>query len=279
MAGRNRMSRDAMNDRRGYPLEGHFVRGHPLPRALPHPAMLEEELEMQHAEIRRLLSDNRRLVEDRIALQRELGAAKEELHRMNIAITDIRAEDELRSRELFEKSRKLDADLRATESLKNEAIQLRAEVQKLNNLRQELAAQIQTFTQELTRLQVDNQKIPHLRAEIEGLHQELMHTRTAVDYEKKANIELMEQRQAMEKNLVSMAREVEKLRAEIAGIDGRPWGAAGSYGMKFSSPEGGFPAPYGDGYGTHLGVADKGPLYGPGPASWGGPEKPRMTRR
>lgn len=28
----------------------------------------------------------------------------------------------------------------------------------------------------------------------------------------------------MEKNLVSMAREVEKLRAEFAAADGRPWG-------------------------------------------------------
>lgn len=177
MAGRNRMPREAMNDRRGYALEAPFVRGHPLPRALPHPALLEEELEMQHAEIQRLLSDNRRLVEDRIALQRELGAAKEELHRMNIVIADIRAEEELRSRELFEKGRKLEADLRATEPLKNEAIQLRGEVKKLNNLRQELSAQVQTLTQELTRLQADNQQIPHIRAEIEGLHQELMHAR------------------------------------------------------------------------------------------------------
>ena len=29
----------------------------------------------------------------------------------------------------------------------------------------------------------------------------------------------------MEKNLVSMAREVEKLRAELASTDARPWGA------------------------------------------------------
>lgn len=35
----------------------------------------------------------------------------------------------------------------------------------------------------------------------------------------------MEQRQAMEKNLVSMAREVEKLRAELSNGDGRPWPA------------------------------------------------------
>lgn len=49
--------------------------------------------------------------------------------------------------------------------------------------------------------------------------------RAALDYEKKANIELMEQRQTMEKNLVSMAREVERLRAEFINSDSRPWGS------------------------------------------------------
>jgi chromosome segregation ATPase len=226
MAGRNRGPREAFNDRRGYPPEGPFLRGPPMPRPPPpHPALLEEELEMQHTEIRRLLGDNRRLVEDRMALHRELGATKEELHRMNLIIADIRAEQEMRSRELREKAMKLEADLRATEPLKNEAVQLRTEVQKLNNLRQELSGKVQTLTQDLSRLQADNQQIPHLRVEIDGLHQELMHARTAHDYEKKANIELMEQRQTMEKNLVSMAREVEKLRAELANVDSRPWGA------------------------------------------------------
>lgn len=50
-----------------------------------------------------------------------------------------------------------------------------------------------------------------------------MDFRTAIDYEKKANIELMEQRQAMENNVVSMVREVEKLHAERANADVRPW--------------------------------------------------------
>lgn len=45
--------------------------------------------------------------------------------------------------------------------------------------------------------------------------------RMAVDYEKKANAEQLEQRQAMEKNLVSMAREVEKLRAELTNAEKR----------------------------------------------------------
>ena len=179
MSGRKRSHRDAMNDRRGHPLEGPFVRGPqmPRPRLPPHPAVLEEEIEVQHAEIRRLVADNRNLLEDRMALQRDLAAAKEELHRMNLVIADIRTEQEQRSRELIEKGLKLEADLRATEPLKNEAIQLRAEVKKLNSLKQDLEGKVQTLTQDLSRLQVDNQKIPLLRAEIDGLQQEFMHAR------------------------------------------------------------------------------------------------------
>ncbi|KAJ4978465.1 hypothetical protein NE237_009245 [Protea cynaroides] len=268
MVGRGRMPRRVP--------EGPYVR--PVPRP-PHPALLEEELEMQHLEIRRLLADNRRLAEDRLALQQEFGVAKEELHRYNMAVADIRAEKEAHSRELMERGLKLEADLRATEPLRNEAIQLRLEVKKLNVQRQDLAGQVQTLKQDLARLQADNQQIPHVRAEIDGLHQELMHARSAFEYEKKANVELVEQRQALEKNLVSMAREVEKLRADLASVDVRPWGAGGSYGIKLGSPEGGFPASYGDGYGLQKGVADKAPLYGVGSGAWGGFEKPRLGRR
>ncbi|XP_024979700.1 protein FLX-like 3 isoform X2 [Cynara cardunculus var. scolymus] len=225
MAGRSRYPREAYDNRRGHlpggpPSLGHMSR--PMP---PHPAMLEEELEMQHHEIRRLLGENRRLAEDRIALQQELGAAREELRRMNIAIADIQAEQEIHSRQLIENGLKLEADLRATEPLKNEAAQLHAEVERLNSLRHDLSAQVQILKRDLAKLQADNKQLPALRAEHEGLHQELMHARAAIDYERKGGMELMEQRQAMEKNLVSMAREVEKLRAELTNTDVRPWGA------------------------------------------------------
>lgn len=184
MAKRNRghREREAFNDRRGYLPEAPFLREPPMqrPRIAPHPALLEEELEMQHREIQRLMADNRRLVEDRMALQRDLAASKDELHRMNLAIADLRAEQELQSRELVEKGLKLESDLRATEPLKKEAMQLRSETQKLNNIRQDLTGKVQTLTQDLTRLQADNQQIPALRAEIEGLHQELMRARCVV---------------------------------------------------------------------------------------------------
>ncbi|XP_065864124.1 protein FLX-like 3 isoform X1 [Euphorbia lathyris] len=189
----NHMPGEAYNDRPERP----FNRGPPLPRPPRHPAMLEDKLEMQRVEIHSLVVDNGRLMKDRMALQQELGVAK---------------------KELIEKGLKLEADLPKIEGVKNEAAQLRAEVEKANSLKQELLGKIQSLKQDLARSQADNQQIPHLQGEIESLHQELMYARNAMDYEKKANIGFMEQIQAMEMNMVSMAREVESLRAELASI-------------------------------------------------------------
>ncbi|KAI3978273.1 hypothetical protein MKX01_003436 [Papaver californicum] len=178
MAGKNRMTRHGIDNggRRGTPSEGPYARGppsppHSVPRPVSHPVMLGDELKMQHVEIRRLATDNHRLIDVLIRLQRELGA-----------------------------------DVRVTDPLRNEAMQLRNEVQKLNKLRK------------LGRAQDDNQQILMMRAEIDGMHQELFRARFA-------NVEIMEQRQAMEKTLVSMARETEKLCADFVGgnkTHGRP---------------------------------------------------------
>ena len=184
MAGRNRMSRDAFNDRHGYPPApgGHIVRGPMLRPPPPHPAILEEEIEIQRGEMRKLLDDNRRLADDRVTLQRELNAAREEIHRMNIAISEIRGEHEVHSRELVEKGLKLEAERRMAESFKKDATRLRAEVQNLEKIRHELSAQVAAFTKDLTKLQAENQQIPHVKAEIDSIQKELMHARFVARY-------------------------------------------------------------------------------------------------
>lgn len=279
MAGRKRSGHDAFNDRRGFPPGGPVGRG-PMPRPLPpHPAILEEEIEIQRGEMRKLLDDNRRLAEDRVALQRELGGAREEIRRLNHVISDIRADQELHSRDHIDRGMKLEAELRATEPLKKEVVHLRGEVEKLEKIRQELVGQVQSFSKDLNKLQAENKQIPLLRADVEGLQQELMRARSALDYEKKSRIGLMEQKQAMEHNMLSMTREAEKMRVELATGNTRPWNAGAPYGMKLGSPEGGYSASFGDRYGSHMGAADKAPLYGSGSAGWGGIEKPRGARR
>lgn len=64
----------------------------------------------------------------------------------------------------------------------------------------------------------------------------LMHAlmyRAAIEYEKKGYAENYEQGQMMEKKLILMAREVEKLRAEVANAEkrARAAAAAGSQGI------------------------------------------------
>ncbi|KAG6497125.1 protein FLX-like 3 [Zingiber officinale] len=264
MAGRNRIPRHLVNER-----SHGFRDGPPLRRPVPvHPA--EEELALRHDEIRRLHTDNQLLMDENIALRREITFAKDELHQLSQAIPKLRADKELEARELIQRGLKLEADLRAVEPLREEALQLKSEAQKLDKLRQELSAKVQTMQQDLKHLQAENQQIPTLRADIDGLRQELVRARTAYEYEKKANAEQVEQRQAMEKNIVSMAREVEKLRVEL---DKRARGlSSGGYNMLNPSANMSYMTPYEDGYG-----GDKG-YYGAA-APWGAPNEPRGFSR
>lgn len=50
--------------------------------------------------------------------------------------------------------------------------------------------------------------------------------RAAVEYEKKAHADNLEQSEAMEKSMISMAQEIEKLRVELANAEKRARAAA-----------------------------------------------------
>ncbi|KAK3019333.1 hypothetical protein RJ639_003864 [Escallonia herrerae] len=100
--------------------------------------------------------------------------------------------------------------------------------------------------------------------------------RAAIEYEKKTQASNLEQSQAMDKSMVSMAREIEKLRAELANAEKRARAAAAAAAAATPSP--GYAAgygntemsyggkPYPDPYSLHQlrGGADAGSQYGPG---------------
>lgn len=222
------------------------------PGLVPHPVALEEELDLQHRDIQRLLAENRNVVDDNVMLQRELTAVKDEIHRIGQVIPKLRADRDIQTRELIDRGLKLEAELRSAEPLRGEVVQLRAEAQKLSTLRQELSSQVQTLTKDINRMQAENLQIAAIKTDIDKMGKELVDARRVYDYEKKGNEELVEQNRSMEKNLLSMAREIEKLRAEQASIERRTRGGlgVGGYGMMNGSPETRYPGPYGDVYGA-----------------------------
>ncbi|GAV60674.1 hypothetical protein CFOL_v3_04203 [Cephalotus follicularis] len=247
------------------------------PRLLPpHPAIFEERLAAQHQDIQGLLADNQRLAATHVALKQELEATQHELQRMVHFAESVRTEKDGQMREMYQKSVQLEVDLRGVEAMRSELAHVKSDIKELSNARQELTGQVLFMTQDLASITADLHQAPALKAEIEAMRQELQQTRTAIEYEKKGYAENYEHGQVMEKKLISMAREMEKLRAEIANAEKRARAAAAvgnpGYNTNYGNPEAGYLGnPYPAGYGMNpvQTGAESFPQFGPGPASWG----------
>ncbi|GAB2276349.1 hypothetical protein Dimus_011079 [Dionaea muscipula] len=143
---------------------------------------------------------------------------------------------EQQRRGLASKISKLEAELREAEHVKLELQQAHAEAQSLVKERQQLLSKVQQLTQDFQKAHADLQQLPALVAELDGLRQEYQHCRATFDYEKKLYNDHLETLQVMEKNYMTMAQEVEKLRADLnntSNVDRRPgvlYGAAAGYG-------------------------------------------------
>ncbi|KAK9153192.1 hypothetical protein Sjap_000672 [Stephania japonica] len=288
----------------------HLHRGGPMPMPMPMPmplpphpaAVLEDRLAVQHQEIQGLLVDNQRLAATHVALKQELEVAQHELRRMAHVAESVHVENDMQLREAYEKSMKMDADLRAADGMRAELLQVRADVQSIDAGRVELSNQVQVLTQELSRANAELQQVPALKAEIEATKQELQRARAAIEYEKKGQAESFEHGQAMQKNLIAMAREVEKLRSEIANAEkraraaaavGNP-GASAGYGGNYGNADAGYGGNYGNadagyggnpypaGYGINpvqSGAEGTAAQYGPGPGAWGAYDMQRTHGR
>nr|GEW00366.1 tetraketide alpha-pyrone reductase 2 [Tanacetum cinerariifolium] len=242
MSGRHRMPRG--------PRDGPMPvihRGPPGPLP-PHPAVLEEELELQHHDIQRIATENRHVVEENVAIQRELTGVKDEIHSLGHIIPKLHADRDARARDLTDRGMKLEAELRKAEPLRADVSHLRGEAQKLNSLRQDLSDQLQTFTKDTNRLRVENEQVIVVQTDIDGMRKDLVEMRRDYEMLKKTNEGHMIQKEAMEKNLISMAREIEKLRGEQMRTRGL---GGGGYGMVSGSPGGGYGDVYGGGWGSY----------------------------
>lgn len=243
-------------------------------RKLPtHPAFIEEQLSAQHQEIQGLLGDNQRLAATHVALKQELEAVQSELQQTANYANSLHSEKDMRVRDLYEKSVKLEMDLGTADAMRTELMQVHSDIKELTMSRQELTGQVQKMTQDLNRVTTDLQQVPAIKAEIDGLRQELQRTRDAIEYEKKTYAQNYEHGQVLEKNLVSMARELEKLRAEMEK-KARASTAVGNPGFNANYPQAGYP---GNLYPSNYGMNPMNPVvgaenyaqYGPGLGTWG----------
>ncbi|XP_022759341.1 protein FLX-like 2 [Durio zibethinus] len=233
---------------------------------LPPPEIMEQKLAAQHVEMQRLGTENQRLAATHGILRQELAAAQHELQILHAQIGVITSEREQQMRSLTDKIAKIEAELQASEPVKVELQQAHAEAQNLVLAREELMSKVNQLNEDLRRAHVDVQQIPALMSELESLRQEYQHCRATFDYEKKFYNDHLESLQVMEKNYMTMAREVEKLRAELmnaANVDRRNVGQYGGATGNNENDPSGYPVgqnAYEDGYGINQ-------RYGPLPSA------------
>ncbi|TKY56520.1 FLX 1 [Spatholobus suberectus] len=201
---------------------------------------LEDRVEARHHDIQALLADNQRLAGIHVALKQDLAATQEELRRLSAAAAKVKAERDAEVREIYEKSLKADAEVRAVAAMSSELDRVRADVQELAAARNELAAQLQAVEGELARARAEAQFVPAIKADVEAMRHEIQRGRNAIEFEKKTHASNLEHRRAMDNNMIIMAREVEKLRAELANAEKRARAAMAAA----AKPSPGYPANY-----------------------------------
>ena len=138
---------------------------------------LEERVEARHREIQALLSDNQRLAGIHVALKQDLAATQEELRRLSAAAAEIKAERDAEVREIYEKSLKVDAEVRAVAAISAELDRVRTDVQELAAERNELAAQLHAVESELAKARAEALFVPAIKADIETMRHEIQRGR------------------------------------------------------------------------------------------------------
>jgi hypothetical protein len=144
---------------------------------LPPPEVLEQKLVAQRGETQKLAVENDRLAASHASLRKELVAAQQELQRLQAQGDAMKAAEEQEMRGLLERVGKMEADLKACDTVKAELQQVHAEAQSLVEVRQKMATDVQKLSKDLQRNLGEAQQLPALMAERDAARQEYQHLR------------------------------------------------------------------------------------------------------
>lgn len=152
----------------------HTFSRHPL---RPHPVLIEEQAAHQHREIQSLLLDNQRLAATHVALKQELSAAQQELRRLSATASTVKTESAAQVRDVYEKSLKLESELRMIDGLGSELGRVREDVKRLDADKKELESKLEAVEREAVEVKAELVKFPELIGEIKAMHHEIQRGR------------------------------------------------------------------------------------------------------
>ncbi|CAN6228542.1 unnamed protein product [Urochloa humidicola] len=190
--------------------------------------MLESKLAMQTAEVEKLIKENQRLATSHMVLRQDIVDTEKEMQLIRTHLGEVQTETDLQIRDLLERIRLMEADIQSGDTVKKELHQVHMEAKRLIAERQMLNLEIENANNEIQKLSasVDNKSLPELLAELDGLRKEHHSLRSQFEFEKNTNVKQVEQMRTMEMNLITMTKQAEKLRADVANAERRAQAAA-----------------------------------------------------
>ncbi|XP_073154635.1 protein FLX-like 1 [Henckelia pumila] len=217
--------------------------------------LLEERLAAQSREIQTLLHDNQRLAVTHVALKQELISAEQDVRHLSATATSVKAERDGQVREVYNRSLRLEEEARSVDGIPAELDRVRADIQELRAERKEFSEKLRDIDEDLAKTHSELMELPALRAEIEALYKEIQRGRAAIEYERKMRAKNYQLSEIMERHMISMTREAEKLRSELANAERRATASATvAMAMAAATPGPAYAAQYGNleaGYGDN----------------------------
>ncbi|PWZ44795.1 Protein FLX-like 2 [Zea mays] len=185
--------------------------------------MLENKLAMQTAEVEKLIMENQRLASSHVVLRQDIVDTEKEMQIIRTHLGEVQTETDLHIRDLLERIRLMEADIHSGDAVKKELHQVHMEAKRLITERQMLTLETEDVTKELQKLSAsgDSKSLPELLAELDGLRKEHLNLRSQFEFEKNTNIKQVEQMRTMEMNLMTMTKQAEKLRGDVANAERR----------------------------------------------------------
>lgn len=205
--------------------------------------LLEERIAAQSREIQTLLHDNQRLAVTHVTLKQELINAEQDVRHFSATAASVKAEKDAQVREVYNRSLRLDEEARSVDGIPVELDRVRADIQELRTQRKELSEKLRDIDEDLARTHSELMEFPALGAEIEALYKEMQRGRAAIENERKMRSKNYLLSEVMEKHMISMTHEAEKLRSELSNAERRAMAAATSgpaYAAQYGNLEAGY---------------------------------------
>jgi DNA repair exonuclease SbcCD ATPase subunit len=142
--------------------------------------ILENKLAALTGEAEKLIRENHRLASSHVVLRQDIVETEQEMQMIRSHLGDVQVETDMHIRDLVERIRLMEADIQAGDAVKKELHQVHMEVKRLITERQMLTSEIEIVTKEMPKFPVDNNNLPELVAELDGLRKEHHSLRFAV---------------------------------------------------------------------------------------------------